>query len=265
MYNYSLAEQPMSEPPSLFIGHSSEVFCRCLAEHMQHDGYQTSIAQDGSCLLEAIADNIIEHNVVMEPDLIICEIDLPCRRGVELLADVRSLGWNTPFILLATDENQPLIDIANRFQGIYIFINRYSIDDLRTAVALLSNWRGIQKEGGESDMTLHGQKEKGGKNRRVAKRVPLEIWVEDRNEIDSYMIQRGVNISTNGLYFKHHWPYAHNSLIDLQFVIPGETTLINVKGRVVRVRRDGQMFGAGVEFLNLTRRNRERINSFVMS
>jgi DNA-binding response OmpR family regulator len=123
----------------ILVGHRDHHRRAVLARTLTADGYRVRAARDGDTLLEWIADDMLEEDP-HQPQLIIVEIDLPGRRGIDLLADLRAVGWETPFVLLAGRRSR-LVEKARRFTRTIVFEEPYELYDLRTAVSVLVSQR----------------------------------------------------------------------------------------------------------------------------
>jgi DNA-binding response OmpR family regulator len=124
----------------IMVGHRDAHQRSLLARTLTGDGYRVRAARDGDTLLEWMADDMLDEDP-HQPQLIIVEIDLPGRRGIDLLADLRAVGWDTPFVLIAARRSR-LIDEARRFTRTIVFEEPYELFDLRTAVSVLVGQRG---------------------------------------------------------------------------------------------------------------------------
>ena len=100
------------------------------------------------------------------------------------------------------------------------------------------------------------------RERRGAKRIPVEIWVEESSERELYF-QRGANLSTGGIFLQRAIPQLPGTLINLQFTLPGDVATIHVRGEVVNVGDEAADLGMGVKFVDLAPADRCRIEAFV--
>jgi len=102
------------------------------------------------------------------------------------------------------------------------------------------------------------------RERRKHKRFPtlsliksVEISSPNLN-LKSSMPAIMFNISAGGLAFITFYPFPVNSIIVFNLEL-GDISLKNVKGRVVRIEEKKSTFLIGVEFLNLSKRIRKKI------
>lgn len=103
-------------------------------------------------------------------------------------------------------------------------------------------------------------------DRRRYLRVPLRVKVTNKaTEIFEYFLS--TNISIGGMFLKTETPYVVDTFVKLEFPLPGETRLISVDGRVVRVvppyTNSEHPPGMGVQFMFLSPEDKEAIEKFV--
>lgn len=121
----------------VLLGLKDRLHRQLIAAQLRWDGCNVLEASDGIELLEHIADSLLREHRPRRPDLIIAEVNLSGRRGIDMLADLRLEGWDTPFVLTATDQDHALADEAMRLGPVFVFGVPFDVDDLRTAVVLL--------------------------------------------------------------------------------------------------------------------------------
>ena len=131
-----MATAPFTRKQQLLVAHSDRLLLGLVTSALCRDGYHVSSTFDGLDLLDWLACCLISDDV-RRPDLIICELDLPGRRGLDLLADLRYAGWEVPFILTAKVQQRTKANAARRLGSVIVFESPFDIDDLRTAAAVL--------------------------------------------------------------------------------------------------------------------------------
>ena len=93
-------------------------------------------------------------------------------------------------------------------------------------------------------------------------RAPVVVRV-DYSTVDSFFSEFSRNINEGGLFLETDAPHPADTLVSLQFQLPGSEEPVRVMGRVVRVS-DGDSPGMGIEFENLDAGNRARIDELVL-
>jgi DNA-binding response OmpR family regulator len=112
---------------------------RCIAASaLRRDGFKVHVVNDGTNVLDWLAEAIIGNSDLVKPNLIIADISLPGRKGIDLLADLRYAGWTTPFILLAKAGESRLVSEAQKLGKVAVFESPFDLDDFRTAVSVLT-------------------------------------------------------------------------------------------------------------------------------
>ena len=125
--------------PEVVVAHSDPGVRSLLAAVLRKDGYRAFTVTDGIELLEWLADRLLDDDCPGMPDIVVAEIGLPGRRGVDILADLRYSGLSPPFIFTARPKDQDLIDNANRLGLASVFLAPFEIDDFRTSVFCYSS------------------------------------------------------------------------------------------------------------------------------
>jgi uncharacterized protein (TIGR02266 family) len=96
--------------------------------------------------------------------------------------------------------------------------------------------------------------------RRRAKRIAIDIWIEAEEKDDIYF-QRAANMSAGGAFFAQTLPHPPGTLVSLKFTLPGESNEIHCKGKVVEGHAEA--LGMGVEFVDLAETDRTRIQALI--
>lgn len=103
---------------------------------------------------------------------------------------------------------------------------------------------------------------KESNDRRSARRIPVEMWVEESTDRELYF-QRGANISVGGIFLERTIPHSKGTVVNLRFTLPEDTSPIKVKGEIVNVGEDPSELGMGVKFIGLTDADLKRIEQFI--
>jgi DNA-binding response OmpR family regulator len=128
--NYRLAFQRSER---LLLAHADQQLRLRLASHFGRDGWAVHLFEDGIGLLKWLADDLLINGESARSDLIIVDISLPGRNGIELLADLRHSGWATPFILTArAGSRYPSARIRN-YSRVFVFEAPFDVEDILTA------------------------------------------------------------------------------------------------------------------------------------
>src|SRR5580692_8902430 len=77
---------------NILIVEDEQELCVTLGDRLRNEGYVVDIAEDGKAGLEKVTNSPF--------DLVILDIMLPFRSGLDLCADIRRAGMATPILLL---------------------------------------------------------------------------------------------------------------------------------------------------------------------
>jgi len=128
-----LRPHDLLDGPSLriLLAHGNGPLRRLLSLLLRRDGHRVSEAQDAATMLEAAVASSMARAGDSAFDAIICEQDLPGATGTTVLAQLRSSGLETPFILM-TDA----LDFQGRARllGAVILDGHMTLRSLREAV-----------------------------------------------------------------------------------------------------------------------------------
>ncbi len=103
-----------------------------------------------------------------------------------------------------------------------------------------------------------------GNERRRTERVAIKIPV-DYSAVDAFFTEFSANINKGGIFIETEEPDEPETLVALQFRLPGRESPVSVMGRVAWVSdgKDGSPAGMGVEFHDLDSEVREIIDDVV--
>ncbi len=73
------------------------------------------------------------------------------------------------------------------------------------------------------------------------------------------------DITTSGLMLTTTCLLKKNDLVQLPLALPGESKILNMEGRVCWVQGDGNGIKAGLEFMDLSLDQRERIDNYLQT
>lgn len=86
------------EPSRVVLGESDPLARALIQDALEDEGYAVVTVDDGFCLLETVLD---AWESSAEPiDLVVTEPFLGCYQALEVLEELRSLGWDHPFLVI---------------------------------------------------------------------------------------------------------------------------------------------------------------------
>ena len=80
--------------PRILIADDDRALCSLLAEYLQREGFDVDLAHDGEAALARL------HNAAQRPDLLILDVMMPGRDGLETLRELR-MKYRLPVIMLS--------------------------------------------------------------------------------------------------------------------------------------------------------------------
>ena len=100
--------------------------------------------------------------------------------------------------------------------------------------------------------------------RRRSPRAPIVVRV-DYSTVDDFFSEFTHNINEGGMFIETENPPELDSVVHLQFALPGEMEPVKTSARVVRVAPAGsaELPGMAVEFEKMDAETRSRINRIV--
>ena len=98
-------------------------------------------------------------------------------------------------------------------------------------------------------------------DKRRSARTPIVVRV-DYSTVDSFFSEFTRNINEGGLFIETDEPCPVDTVVSLQFQVPGGDEPVRVRGRVVWLDEGGAP-GMGIEFEDLDGAARARINQLV--
>jgi len=91
------ASPPPSSAPLILIAEDEPQIARILAGYLQRDGYHTAHAANGRAALE--------QHLMLKPDLILLDVQMPLQDGWSVLTQVRRRGETPVIMLTARDQD----------------------------------------------------------------------------------------------------------------------------------------------------------------
>lgn len=125
-------------PTRILVAEDDVEMCRLLAWTLEQDGYLVTEVHTGVGLLEHIRRAMTPHAAPHEvPDLVVSDMRMPGRSGLEILAAMRRLDAPIPFILISAFASPELHEEAARLGAAAVFDKPFDLDRLRDAVRAL--------------------------------------------------------------------------------------------------------------------------------
>lgn len=106
---------------------------------LQRDGYEVMEARNGPELAMLVRSEVLQPRMGLPADLIITDVVMPGRTGLDVLAWLRSCDWATPVVLVTAFGSAELHEEARRL-GAAVLDKPFDLEELRRLVRSLE-WR----------------------------------------------------------------------------------------------------------------------------
>ena len=106
-----------------------------VSERLRRDGFDVVEAKDGTQLSQLMRTILLRAaRDDQAVDLVISDVRMPGKTGLDALAELRREDGSTPFILITAFGDQDLHDEAHRLGATAVFDKPFELDELCTAV-----------------------------------------------------------------------------------------------------------------------------------
>lgn len=147
----NVTEVAFHQKPTIAVAIGNPPVRESLAKELRKAGCQVILFGDGFSMLEYFGDIMLLGPQEIVPDLVIADANLEGRRGVDLLVDLRYVGWKVPFVLVTGKDDEKLRAEARRLQmvlgDLVVFEGECDVDDLLTAIFFLLDRTRERSEG----------------------------------------------------------------------------------------------------------------------
>ncbi|WP_438024134.1 response regulator [Sorangium sp. So ce233] len=107
-----------------------------LATALRRDGYEVLEARDGNHLLEIMGESLVSSGGA-PLDIVVSDIRMPGKSGLELLAGLRRDDWSTPVVLITAFGDPETHAEAYGLGADAVLDKPLDVDDLRVVVQAL--------------------------------------------------------------------------------------------------------------------------------
>lgn len=124
------------DPPRILVAEDDAEMRRLVVEALRKDGYDVVPISDGGRLLVNLAHEAADCGGADRADLVVSDVRMPICTGMQILEQLRAVGWPVPVILMTAFGDEATRDHA-RALGAILFDKPFELRDLRAAVAML--------------------------------------------------------------------------------------------------------------------------------
>jgi len=97
-----------------------------LRDVLARQGYQADVVGDGAAALRLLAEG--------DYALLVSDVLMPRKTGVELVHEIRARGWTLPVILMSSHLSQEILASCGAVERLAFLQKPFYIDDLRHAI-----------------------------------------------------------------------------------------------------------------------------------
>lgn len=134
-------ERLLSDSPTIqkvIVAEDQPEMRSLIAARFRKAGYDVVEVSDGNVLWEELRQCILDEDNPREPDLIVSDVRMPGRTGLEVLALIRQTDWATPVILITAFGEKDVHEEAYRLGAAHVFRKPFDIRELlKTAGQLI--------------------------------------------------------------------------------------------------------------------------------
>jgi len=136
-------EQPATRAPfpgpahpahRILLAEDDEDTRRMLATALRQDGYEVIEAKSGAELLDYVGSSVLFEDGLPPADIIISDIRMPGFTGTGILAGLRDVQCDTPFVIITAFGTEETREEARHMGADAVFHKPFDIDDFRTVV-----------------------------------------------------------------------------------------------------------------------------------
>lgn len=124
--------RPTSRPVSVVLAEDHDELRELLARALEADGALVTAVPDG----EAASMQLATHDL---PDVLVTDVRMPGRTGIELLRDIRRKGCSIPVVLITGFGDTVDASEVAALGGAVVLEKPFDFDDLRTALRNLDS------------------------------------------------------------------------------------------------------------------------------
>ena len=170
---------PAGCPQRILVAEDDEEAREFVVAGLVEDGHDVVGVEDGLQLGECL--EIITRESLRAPDLLVLDVRMPGRSGIDLVEDLRIEGWTTPAVLMTAFASPDLHARAEAAGSAAVVEKPFTLDGLRTA-AVRARARG----------TPSANRARDAENLRLLGRMTAGISHDLRNVLNGFSMGLGV-------------------------------------------------------------------------
>jgi CheY-like chemotaxis protein len=123
-----------SAPVRILVAEDDADIREALAEALRRDGYEVIEAHNGWELLQVLATQDPQTDGTSQVDLVISDLRMPGKNGLDVLAGLRCANGSTPFILITGYSDSQIHAEARRLGAAAVLAKPFALEQLRTVM-----------------------------------------------------------------------------------------------------------------------------------
>jgi DNA-binding response OmpR family regulator len=130
----------------VFLAEDDPQMRRLVADALRRDRHFVLEAPDGATLLEYLRHALQSESLEAKDSLIVSDVRMPRRGGLDLIQELLDLEWCPPCILITGFGDERLHAEARRLGAVAVFDKPFDLDDLRASVNRLADRAGAEDD-----------------------------------------------------------------------------------------------------------------------
>jgi DNA-binding NtrC family response regulator len=119
----------MHDGPRVIVADDDPLIRKLLRDLLTQAGYAPTLCPNGQAALDAI------YEAAVEPDLLVTDLEMPGKSGLDLIRELRSTRRLLPVLLMSGALDHPAIPAALAISGVDFLPKPFRVSECRKAVA----------------------------------------------------------------------------------------------------------------------------------
>ena len=131
----AVGERQRGRAPRVLVLEDDDDLRVLIAETLRTDGFEVIETGEGIALDELLEAEGLDQDPHDPPfDLVVCDLLLPNRSGIDVLEDMQQAGWSVPIVVVTGVHDMAMQNHARKLGAAAVFHKPFEVDDLRMAV-----------------------------------------------------------------------------------------------------------------------------------
>lgn len=134
-----------AEPPTILLAEDDHALRQLVARVLRSDGFHVVEAANGTSLLDHVGTAILHGRGDRPVDLVITDIRMPGRSGLDVVAGLREADWSTPILVVTAFGSPETRDEALRLGALALIDKPFDVFELRSLARLVTGHQGASR------------------------------------------------------------------------------------------------------------------------